>query len=188
MGSGATNPVTAIARAAASTVSGLRAATVILCDTSGSMGELLPDGAAKIDRLREALRAVWAQVPGCCLIAFDSAVRHVPDPDRLPRPNGGTALHAALAEAVALAAGQTIVISDGQPDDKQRALAEAHALRGTIDTIYIGPEHDREAIRFLDELAAAGGGQAVVQSVDQADRLVAPLRAVLGLPAPRPSS
>lgn len=58
-----------------------------------------------------------------------------------------------------------ILISDGEPDDEQEALRLAKQFKSKIDTIYCGPEagYGRD---FLRRLAAATGGQAVSQSVN----------------------
>jgi predicted subunit of tRNA(5-methylaminomethyl-2-thiouridylate) methyltransferase len=50
-----------------------------------------------------------------------------------------------------------ILISDGQPDDREGALRMARTFTSRIDVIYIGPP-DGEGERFLAELANCTGG------------------------------
>jgi Mg-chelatase subunit ChlD len=55
-----------------------------------------------------------------------------------------------------------IVISDGSPNDAEKALKIASGFKNKIDTIFVGPEDDREGGRaFLERLAAATGGIAL---------------------------
>lgn len=59
----------------------------------------------------------------------------------------------------------TLVISDGSPDNATTALGLAAQFRGVIDVLYIGPENDVEAIAFMRELAAAGGGRLRIEDL-----------------------
>lgn len=161
----------------------LGASTVILADVSGSMKERAMEG-TKIARLKDALKAIWAETPGAVLIAFSFDARRVETPKDLPEPSGGTDLHLALMEASRLAAAQVIVISDGRPSDPERCLEIAAEIPGTIDALYIGPETDVEAIQFMHRLGRAGAGDVVVADLTKVKSIVAPLRGMLGLPAP----
>lgn len=158
------------------------ASIVILADVSGSMDERAAHG-RKIDRLREALGNIWAETPGAALIAFNNDVVPVEGPDDLPPPCGGTALHLALRSARVLHPASVIVISDGRPSDREAALEAARDIPGTIDAIYIGPDSDTEAIRFMRELCRIGAGAAVVTDLSRVRSLVPSLRGMLGLPA-----
>ena len=60
-----------------------------------------------------------------------------------------------------------MVISDGQPDDPARALAIARKFRGAIDVLYVGPDSDAAAIAFMRQLAAAAGGEVIVNDISQ---------------------
>jgi hypothetical protein len=78
----------------------------------------------------------------------------------LPEPDGGTALDLALAHVKELSPRPTrlIVLCDGQPDNPMAALAAARGLKPIpIDAYYCGHDGNSEAIRFMQELAAAGG-------------------------------
>jgi hypothetical protein len=131
----------------------------ILCDVSGSMDEAATSSRRKIEVLQDALNEVRPQFPDARVIAFNSNVRE--SFDVLPEPEGGTALHYALEYAQPLKPRQTIVVSDGQPDDETLALSAASKLTGTIDVIYCGPDSDKAAIRFMERLARANGGRVV---------------------------
>ena len=52
-----------------------------------------------------------------------------------------------------------VVISDGEPDDPKETLRIAKTFETHIDTIYVGPEHEREGRDFLRKLSEATGGK-----------------------------
>lgn len=55
-----------------------------------------------------------------------------------------------------------IIISDGSPNDPNKALDIARTFKNKVDTIYIGPETDYEGGRaFLEKLASVTGGQSL---------------------------
>ncbi len=131
-----------------------RGQVVILADISASMGSPAGGAQRKIDVLREAVAGAMRQV-GAKLFVFSSDVREV---QGIPEPENNTNLARALEEVRKLDPGVTLVISDGQPDNKSAALAVARQFRGAIDVLYIGPETDGAAIEFMKRLAAAAGG------------------------------
>ena len=64
---------------------------------------------------------------------------------------------------------RVIVISDGEPNEPDKALQVASKFKNRIDVVSVGPE-DRPAGRdFLKQLAAASGGQVV--TADKAAQL-----------------
>jgi hypothetical protein len=135
------------------------APVVVLLDTSGSMAETADGGLLRIEVLREALEwALQAVQAHPILIAFSSTPKKIASPRDLPVPSGGTALEKALAMAGAKGPAKTIVISDGEPDDADVALAAAAVISGSIDTIYCGPDDGVEAKAFLKALARIGKG------------------------------
>ncbi|KAI93540.1 hypothetical protein T281_16040 [Rhodomicrobium udaipurense JA643] len=135
---------------------GASGAVVILADVSGSMAE-----SAGVRRRIEVLREALTPLPaGARLVAFSATAREVSE---VPEPEGGTALHAALEYAARYSPSKTIVVSDGQPDDKTAALEAARRLTGIVDVIYCGPDSDREAIEFMRSLAKIGLGNVVVR-------------------------
>lgn len=139
------------------------AGAVILADVSGSMADPIEDGRQKIAVLQEALDAVRPDWPQARLVAFSAVAK--PCSGQLPKPGGGTALHLALDAAARLSPVRTLVISDGQPDDEAAAFAAATRLGGLIDTLYVGPDSDRAAIRFMATLARRSGGRSMTRDI-----------------------
>ena len=132
--------------------------SIILLDISGSMAEVLELGRRKIDLLRQALeRSLHSNEVA---IAFHSIPVQLESLHKIPEPDGGTALHYAIAQAIPYKPNQTLVISDGKPDDPKQAVAQAEKLTGIINTLYIGSDQDGEAIAFMSQLARLGCGRA----------------------------
>ncbi|MGO1303961.1 MAG: hypothetical protein ACTMKV_04165 [Sphingomonas parapaucimobilis] len=175
---------TGAAAAAAAQRAG-RAPLTILADTSGSMSR--PAGPVRrIDALRRSLASVLTDVPGAATIAFSSVPRKLAHGASLPEPDGGTAIHLALEAA---SSDHLLVISDGEPDSADRALAVARRLAGqgvTIDTLFIGDDSDTAAIAFMRDLAQAGRGRSdgldISRHLGDTQRLTAAIRQ---LAAPR---
>lgn len=132
--------------------------SIILLDTSGSMAETIESGGRKIDVLRQALNRPLFQNE--VALAFHSISHQLKSLQDIPEPAGGTALHFALSQASSYNPKATLVISDGQPDDPEQALAEAGKLSGIINTLYIGSDRDKQAIAFMRQLARIGCGRA----------------------------
>jgi tryptophan synthase alpha subunit len=81
-------------------------------------------------------------------------------------PCGGTDL-AGVLKFVKPADGTSIkliLISDGEPDDEDKALKLASQFKSKIDCIFVGPESS-PGREFLRRLAMATGGISVSQSV-----------------------
>lgn len=132
--------------------------SIIVLDISGSMAETIESGKRKIDLLRQVLdRPLHSDE---IAIAFHSISLQIPRLQDIPEPEGGTALHNAIAGAIPYKPAQTLVISDGKPDDPKQALAQAENLSGIINTLYIGSDRDTEAIAFMRQLARTGCGRA----------------------------
>jgi len=150
---------------------------VIVADVSSSMAEMA-GARPKIQVLREALAMERGNAR---IIAFSYSPTEVRTPEEIPEPNGSTALHLALEMADTLRPERTLVISDGHPESEEKALRAADNLRGRIDVLYIGPEDDLKAIRFMSLLARVGAGRCEVNDIRQAPALLAPaVRALLG--------
>jgi hypothetical protein len=154
-------------------------AVVILCDLSSSMQ------GKRIQRLREALESIWATMPRARILGFASTVFSIAEPRTIPEPSGSTALHLALDAASILRPAKVIVMSDGQPDDEDAALAMAQKIPGIIDIFFCGDDQDRKGITFMHKLARVGGGRVVVKDIAKTRELLGPvLRDMLSLPAP----
>lgn len=115
-----------------------RGQAVILADVSDSMQDLVGENQRKIDILREAV-AVARSKSSARLMVFSDQAREV---ESIPEPGANTNLTAGLKAALAHDPGVTLVISDGQPDRPDEALAIARQFRGVIDVLYIGPDSD----------------------------------------------
>jgi Mg-chelatase subunit ChlD len=152
----------------------VQADVIILVDTSGSMGDSDSDtaeeglysrfsfgtGPSRYDRACSELRTLQEDLPGkIAVIAFSSApefcLAGIP-----PFLQGGTDMAKALKFVhVADDCGiRFILISDGQPQDKDKTLAQARKFKSKIDTIFIGRAGE-PGEQFLRDLAAASGGQ-----------------------------
>lgn len=137
---------------------------VILVDCSGSMAVRdSKGGESRYDVACQELARLQHDIPGkLAVIAFSTDVEF--SPAGVPRYMGGsTDLAGALrfAKVADLPGMRFFVISDGYPDNPQKALDIARFYKATISTIYVGPENDPEGLQFLEQLAAAAGGQAV---------------------------
>ncbi len=142
---------------------------VVVLDVSSSMAEMA-GAQTKIELLRDAL----AGAPPARLIAFGSTAAEIASAVDLPAPSGGTAMHLALDLAATMHPWRTLVISDGQPDSEDSAIAAAARLPGTIDVIFCGPDSDTAARAFLMRLARAGCGRYVGHDLRVGPRTLAP--------------
>lgn len=154
---------------------------VLVCDTSGSMAESA-GGRTKYDHLQEAVDSLKQSIPDAVIVSFNSFASVVYGP--LPMPSGGTALDIALDEAARHSPRKTIVVSDGEPNDPNKALEAARRVPGTIDVIYCGSDTNLKAIEFMRRLAREGAGSMVVHDLVKLNRpqLAAEVRR-LALPA-----
>lgn len=132
-------------------------AEVIVVDRSGSMASNAFEGKSAIDCVREALKSFTGRAH---VLAFDDRVEEVPC-DAIPNPRGGTDLALALRHLIPREPIHVLVMCDGQPDSNKQAFDAAKELaqQCIIDTLYIGPENDTQAVEFMRELAAVGHGR-----------------------------
>jgi len=153
--------------------------TVILLDTSGSMAWTVGTR-RRIDVLADILKAIPPR-SDVRRVSFNSVVTEI-DND-LPEPGGGTALADALTFAATTNPDHVIVISDGEPDNAEEAIAAARKLGPCrIETYFCGDEAHHEAIAFLRALAwcsADGLGVAAIADLTQPQRLAEDLRLAL---------
>lgn len=138
---------------------------VILADVSASMESPACGGLRKIDVLRDAVSLARGRSTAR-LIAFSDRAREV---ESIPEPEANTNLTAGLKAALAHDPGITLVISDGQPDRPDEALAIARRFRGVIDVLYVGPDSDVTAIAFMRRLAEATDGRVTLNDVTRED-------------------
>ena len=129
---------------------------ILLLDTSGSMAsEADNPGERRID----ALRGVVAMLRNKGLLfkqaCFNSGVVWS---DVVTEPAGGTNLSGALEFIEKINPRHVIIVSDGEPDNKEAALAVAKRLGCKIDVFYVGPKSCVEHRDFLLSLATSTGG------------------------------
>jgi hypothetical protein len=137
---------------------------IILFDVSGSMDTHdSRGGRTRYEVALEELARLQGDLPGkLCVIGFSSNAAFAPTGQPI-FTGTGTNLAGALQFVKVADDGDMryIVISDGQPDDPEKALSVAADFQGRIDGVYVGPEGESEGRRFLERLAVAHGGQAV---------------------------
>jgi len=153
---------------------------LVIVDSSGSMiSRDASNGRTRHQAARDELRTLQSSLPGRVgVIVFSDSVRFIPGGD-YPELNGGTDLAQAL-QFVKIADDcgiRIIVVSDGDPDDRQRALAVACTFKTRIDAIHIGPERESSGRDFLRQLCAATGGKFVTS--DHIAEIAEPVRLML---------
>ncbi len=146
---------------------------IIIVDVSGSMAiEDSRGGKSRYDVALEELAQLQAHMPGKLgVLAFSDQTQFVPG-GQPPFMGGNTNLAGALQFAkVADVPGamRFVIISDGEPNDENQALAVAQSYRNRIDVVYVGPEAMPAGREFLKRLAATSGGQAI--TADRAHEL-----------------
>jgi Mg-chelatase subunit ChlD len=137
---------------------------VVLIDVSASMSAMDARGGQQRYKVACAeLAQLQANLPGkVAVIGFSTLPEFAPT--GIPTFQcGSTDLAKGLRLAKTADTGDVrfIVISDGAVDSEQEALNVAFGYQGRIDTVYVGPEADKDARAFLDKLAKAHGGQQV---------------------------
>jgi hypothetical protein len=145
---------------------------IIIVDTSGSMDEHdSRGGRTRYEIACEELASLQNNLAGkIAVLAFSNDTIFCPN--GVPQFLGGsTNLAGALkfAKMADVPGIRFIVISDGQPDSKEQALAAAKTYKNRIDVIYVGPETYPAGRDFLQKLAQASGGIAI--TADRAKEL-----------------
>jgi hypothetical protein len=141
---------------------------VVLIDISGSMATTdCQNQQSRHQVACDELRKLQRQIPGKIAV-IEWADSHAFVPGGIPGPPAGyTTDMAGVLRFIHTPLDGTdikiILISDGEPDDETRTLAEARRFKSRIDTIYIGPEGGTGA-EFLRRLSALTGGQSVTKS------------------------
>jgi len=139
---------------------------IVIVDISGSMHEIdrANTNKTRYEYACEALRDLQGSMPGkIAVISFSDNPQF--EPTGIPRtPYGNTELDKAL-KFVKIADNipdmKFILISDGWPSNEKLALDVAKTFKNKIDVIFVGNEHDIEAIRFMNELAKISGGKQI---------------------------
>lgn len=154
---------------------------IVLVDASGSMS--MQDSRGGESRFKIAcdeLAQLQASMPGkIAVISFSDKAQFCPG--GVPYFEGcGTNLTKALkfARVADVPRMRFILISDGEPNDRDSALAEAKLYRNRIDVIYVGPEDRPSGLHFLEKLAQVSGGRSLI--VDRAKELAQGITKLLG--------
>lgn len=141
---------------------------VIIGDVSGSMSDIVKTtGYSKFDTMRNCVLRVVSTLQNAAVImfaditeritSFDAVNTLAPEFGRMSmRLGGGTALHTALREAAKLNPEHLVVITDGQPNRPDAALAIARTMLCRIDVYYCGNGSSDE-VQFCRDLAQFGG-------------------------------
>lgn len=158
----------------------VNADAVILVDVSGSMHAYdSRGGRSRYDVALDELATLQNSMPGkIAVLAFSNNTVFVPT-GAPPMLSGSTDLAGALKFARMADTGDIrfVIISDGEPDDPNRALSEASRFIGRIDVVYVGPEDRPFGRDFLTRLAASKGGVSV--TADRAFELAAKTQLLL---------
>jgi Mg-chelatase subunit ChlD len=158
-------------------IQSMNASMIILADVSGSMkGD-------KIVRLRKALKEMWPEL-NAILIAFSYKTWICETPDNLPEPDGGTDMIAGFEHAAKFFPSETIVISDGRPNDESGTLNAASLLPGVISVLFVGNDEDTMGADFMQRLAHIGGGMYGHKDLAKHPSITGEIRTLLGLPSP----
>lgn len=134
--------------------------TFLLLDCSWSMCVPIDRERRAIDKLRMIARQLRCDAPTLRQVAFpapgkdDDAGEILSD---IPEPHGMTPLAEAITYAAHLGALHLIIVSDGFPNDSEKAKRAAHNARCRIDVFYVG-EAGGPGEQFLRELASLHGG------------------------------
>jgi len=153
----------------------MAAEAVVIIDVSGSMSTTdSRGGKSRYGVALEELRKLQASLPGkIAVISFSDHAQF--EPAGLPTFQGtNTDLAHALdfARVADIPDMRFFVVSDGEPDSEEAALASAKQYKARIDTIFVGPEREQHGRDFLRQLAQASGGQTATADrvIDLADK------------------
>lgn len=163
--------------------------THLLLDYSSSMdgGVFYGSQTRKIDALRKIADDLRADTT-CPQVGFGGSAydgsNNIRFIERVPEPAGGTPLAEGIDFCAQHGAKRIVVVSDGEPDDPQAALASAKAFGGVVDIVYVGPEGGPGAV-FMKKLAEATKGRVQVTTLRDTKQLTGQLRGLLGTGTPQ---
>lgn len=155
---------------------------VAVVDISSSMAASATRKASRWDLAQEHLTRLQAEYPGrIALVEFNGHPHYVPE-GVLGRPSGSTQLCDALkfVQPADHAGIKVVVISDGEPNSKQKALDVAAGFNHRITTIFIGSEGD-PGDQFLQDLARVSGNGMAFRASDV--NIYKPMLCLLDSPA-----
>lgn len=154
---------------------------ILIVDNSGSMSaQDSRGGRSRRNVAAEELAHLQNSLPGkIALITFATDVMFCPS-GILSECGASTDMGKALqfVKVADIPGIKFILISDGVPNEPEQTLKIAKTFTNKIDTIFVGPEDDREGGRaFLDKLSKATGGISVTS--DRAKELQASIQTLL---------
>ena len=141
-------------------------AVFLLIDVSSSKASFIGNvGMTKYEAAVYAARDVVRNMPYIRVVVFGlthpNEVAEITDLRNFPLPMGDTPLAEALEMVAKSNPVKTIIICDGEPNDRVRAEQVADGMTGAIDTIYCGPENSPSHL-WLRSLARRCAGRDVV--------------------------
>jgi hypothetical protein len=122
-----------------------RPCSVLLLDTSGSMGEGSPK--RRIDLLWAAVQAIRTPQSTWRTAVFNHQCRWA-SLEQVPFPQGTTDLTSALGMIKGAYPTVVTLVTDGEPDDDESALSAAVALECPVNILYVGDPEATHAIDF----------------------------------------
>jgi len=158
----------------------LHKAPFLVLDISSSMRDPIEGSFRRIDRLREIVATLHQKGADFRQIVFSDSPHET---TTVPEPQGGTNLSSAIAMALDNYATKIAVVSDGEPNSEEAAMAEARRAKDMgvmIDVMFCGQPGSRGEA-FLKELAQATGGTGeTVDFSDEPDQLTGKTMLMLG--------
>lgn len=148
-------------------------AKILLLDTSYSMACYNTQGTERrVDILWNIVQDLRSQGLKFSVVEFNHTVKWS-DSITKPEPNGGTDLAGALEEIARMnkQVSSITLVTDGQPDDSDAALASAAAFGVKINVLFAGDERDTYAQAFCRELAQLTNGQFMAADVNASNSL-----------------
>jgi len=142
----------------------LNAECIVLVDTSGSMDASdSRGGETRYDVACNELAYLQGQMPGkLAVISFSSNVKFCPDGKPYHYGESTDLVKALKFMSVADVPGMKfILISDGEPSNREESLRIAKTYKNKIDVIYVGPEDRPDGRDFLERLSKVTGGTLV---------------------------
>lgn len=157
----------------------------IIVDVSGSMAACdSRDNKSRWQVAGEELISLQSDMPGqIAVFAFSDDVRFVPSGilPELGVLGAGTGMAKALRYVKRMGLDvpgiRIVLISDGEPDNRDATLAQARKFTVRIDTIYVGPEDRPRGRDFLALLARESGG--IAATADRVEELAATTKLLL---------
>lgn len=149
----------------------------LLLDCSGSMEILEFDGETHKPRV-EFLNDILTSFSSTRRFRFGSDCKEDTSRGPVKADMGGTRLGKALMHLKEQGVHHVILITDGQPDSEEAAIAAAKGLK--IDAYFVGGKNDTVAKDFLRRLCNSSGGTFGATSITEVKEITAGIKALLG--------